>query len=125
MPPRWTRRAVFYAFVAWAAVLVASVGNPEACTSVWTWEHKVHRCCQLASQTRWTRAGGDCCDYGFVEDRDPSATASALLVPPSAYVRVAIASRVAPAPVQRWLRADALIPERPPDRARATDVLLI
>jgi hypothetical protein len=111
--------------LALGALVVASVGRPEACASVWTWEHDVHRCCQLASQTRWTKAGGDCCDIGILEDRDPGATAGAVDVPPSVFVRTSAPTVAVAPPATRWLDADALVPERPPDRAHATTVLLI
>lgn len=122
--PRWLRRVAFFGVVAFGALVFATVAKPEACASIWTWEAHQSPCCRAASQHRWTKPGGDCCDFGAVEDRDPAASGAPVLVPPADWVRVAVTS-VAPAPVRVRLGADRTIPERPPDRALATTILLI
>jgi hypothetical protein len=127
MPPRWLRRVLFVGTLAYGTLVFASVGQAEACASVWTLDApRLRSCCRSASQPRFTKVGGDCCDFRALEERDPSAGVAGLVVPPAQWVRVAIADILPPAaeaPVEASL--GLTIPERPPDRALATIVLLI
>lgn len=123
--PRWVRRLGFFAALAFGAVVFMTVGRPELCTSVWTWEHHERACCRLASETRWQGPRGDCCGFFALEERDPAASSAPVAVAPAAFVRVAPVLDVVDAPAAQWTEPGALVPERPPDRALAVTVLLI
>lgn len=123
--PRWVRRLGFFAALAFSAVVFMTVGRPEACASVWTLEHHERACCRLAGETRWQGPEGDCCGFYAVEERDPAASSVPLAVAPSGWVRVSPVVDAVEPPAAQWLDADASVPERPPDRALATTVLLI
>ncbi|HJL17329.1 MAG TPA: hypothetical protein RMH99_16800 [Sandaracinaceae bacterium LLY-WYZ-13_1] len=123
--PRWVRRLGFFAVLASAAVVFMTVGRPEACASIWTWEHQERACCRLASTARWQSPEGDCCGFYALEERDPAATPVPLAVAPADWVRLSpVLDAVEPA-AARWLDADRSVPERPPDRAHATIVMLL
>lgn len=124
MPPRWMRRLAAFGVLLSGSLLFAANARPDACAEVWTLEHHVSPCCRLSGQTRITRPGGDCCDYGAVDARDPGATSAPLVVAPPACVHVATVA-IAPPVATSAPRRDASIPERPPDRARRTTVFLI
>lgn len=125
MPPRWTRQLGFFAALALGTLVFVSVAKPDACADVWTLEHHVSGCCRLSAETRLSGPGGDCCDYGAFEDRDPSATSVPLAVAPSPWVRVTPGLDRVDEGRPQWLARSRSIPERPPDRIRATTVLLI
>lgn len=120
------RRSLFFGALAFGTLVVATVGRAEACASIWTLDApRLSPCCRAASGPRITKPGGDCCDFRDLEERDPGASSGAPAVPPAQWARVAIETIVPPAPVTRHRHVDARIPERPPDRALATIVLLI
>ncbi|MEQ8457137.1 MAG: hypothetical protein RLO52_22755 [Sandaracinaceae bacterium] len=125
MPPAWARRLMFFTLLGVQAVVFVAIGHPEACADVWTLEHHERACCHLSSETRFTQPGGDCCDYGWVDARDPLAGSTALSVAPAPFVRLATMVSVPPAPVRVVATPIHTIPERPPDRALRATVLLI
>lgn len=123
--PWWIRRLAFILVLAHGALVMTLVGRPDACTDVWSWDHDRGGCCAMSAYTRWTKEGGDCCDYGSVDDRDAGAFASTPTVGPSPVVAILSPEPVlAPAEARR-IRPDGSIPERPPDRAIRTTILLI
>ena len=124
MPPRWMRRLAALGVLVFGSLLFAANARPDACADVWTLEHHVSPCCRLSGQTRITRPGGDCCDYGAVDARDPGATSAPVHVSPPAYVHLATLE-IAPPAVALTPRRDARVPDRPPDRLQRTTVLLI
>jgi hypothetical protein len=123
MLPRWLRRALFLGALGFGALVFATVAKPEACASIWTWEAHQSPCCAIGSQHRWTKPGGDCCDFAGVDQRDPAASGVPIVVPPAQWTRVAVVT--APMPATARLDADRTIPERPPDRSLTTTILLI
>lgn len=125
MPPARARRLMFFTLLGVQAVVFAAIGHPEACADVWTLEHRERACCHLSSETRFTQPGGDCCDYGWVDERDPHASSTALSVAPAPSVRIAAAVSVPPAPARVVRTPLQSVPERPPDRALRATVLLI
>lgn len=120
------RRVLFFGTLAYGALVFASVGQAEACASVWTLDApRLRSCCRSASEPRFTKVGGDCCDFRALEERDPGASVASLVVPPADWVRVPIATELPLAHRPIEARARDTIPERPPDRALATIVLRI
>lgn len=122
--PTWVRRVLFAAVMFHGMVGLAAVAHPDSCADVWVVEYYRSGCCDLSAQTRWTRDGGDCCDYGAFEGQDPGGFASASDVVPAAFVLLPAQAHADPPPTSQ-LRPDASIPERPPDRAIRTTILLI
>ncbi len=123
--PRWVRRLGFAAVLAHGALFFAWVGHPDACMDVWSMEDHRGGCCAMSNQTRWSREGGDCCDYGRVEDREHGASTSGPSVPPAAAALLPAPVTVAVAPPASRVRGVAHAPERPPDRGLRTTILLI
>lgn len=120
------RRVLFFGTLAYGALLFASVGEAESCASVWTLDApRMRSCCRAAHQPRFTKPGGDCCDFPALEERDPAAGSVTLLVPPAQWVRVAVAQERLPVWEPVEARHHDTLPERPPDRAHSTIVLLI
>lgn len=118
------RRLAFAAVLLQGALAVTLVARPDACADVWTFEHRVHRCCRLSADTRWHAPGRNCCHPGTIEERTDGGFVSAFTIVPAAPA-AAVASSIAAMPVSREPAPDASIPERPPDRALRITVLLI
>lgn len=122
---RLVRRLSFAAVMIHATLVLTSVARPDACADVWSWHAERHDCCAMSNQTRWSPAGGDCCDYGVLEDRDAVGFPTALSVAPAGVAMLPAPSAEVPPAEARYLRADRAVPERPPDRALRTTILLI
>lgn len=122
---RLIRRLSFAAVMIHGTLVLTAVARPDACADVWSWDAHRGDCCAMSNQTRWSREGGDCCDYGAVEDRDEVGFPTGPSVGPAAVAALHAPSTVIAPPEARWLHADRAVPERPPDRALRTTILLL
>ena len=119
------RRSVSGLFLALVVLAMVPLAKPEACASIFDMAVQKQRgCCTFAGVDRFTRPGGDCCKMGALEEAEPAGVSTLADVPPTAVTRLPIA-RIMDRPVAQIARPRAAPPERPPDRAHRSIVLLI